>query len=61
MYKEELITNKQRAALCAKAGFLFWRDHAGAVRLADTAKVKTGWGIWDFFTCSHREPKGFVK
>lgn len=60
MYKECEITNKKQAIAQAKLGHLFWRDDKGAVRLADKRKVESSWGIWEFFTCTHREPKGFV-
>lgn len=59
MYKECVITEKKRAMLNADNGHLFWRDLDGVVRLADRAKVKSGWGIFEYFTCTHEKPRGF--
>lgn len=60
MYKEEDITTKARALALVKLGFLFWEDGQGAVRLATADKVKSSWGIWRFFACTHPKPRGFV-
>lgn len=60
MYKECEISNKKQAIAQAKLGHLFWRDSFGSVRLAGVAKVNASWGVFEFFTCTHREPRNFV-
>lgn len=61
MYIETVAKTKKEAIAKAKSGFLFWRDSSGVSRVAEVSKVNSSWGIWEFFTCSHREPKGFQK
>lgn len=60
MYVETIITAKARALALAKQGMLFQRNMAGEVRHADVAAVKATWGVYEFFACSHVNPRGLI-
>ena len=57
MYKEEIITDRIRAAANIAPGFLFFRDGNGVPHKAEKADLDAYWGIADFFTCSYPTPR----
>ncbi len=57
MYKEEIITVKERAFALADRGFLFYRDSDGNPHKANSTQLQATWNYVDFFACSHPEPR----